>query len=98
MSEPAAAVATQLQSEISAKTAAAVQETGFGKEFDSEVDAAIARDPAAVAVKDGKAPPATPEPPKPPVVPARPAEKPAPTLDIPDALLGDKKVETPKDT
>jgi len=75
---------TTLQAEMVAKTAAAVQDTGFGKDFDAEVDAAIAKDAGQPPPK-----PATAEPAKP---AARAAEK-APEksgLDIPDALLSKK--------
>lgn len=89
---------TILGAELSAKTTAAVQDTGFGKEFDAEFDTALASDAAArEAVKKGEA-----APPKPAEKPAeKPDDKPAKaaqvTPDIPESLLGKKKTaEEPK--
>lgn len=80
---------TALQADIAAKTAAAVQETGFGKEFDAEVEAAIARDDE--SRKPADAGDAKPEPAKAaPKEPAKPAKPAVPDLDIPDALLTKK--------
>lgn len=97
---PAPPETTALQAEISAKTAAAVQDTGFGKEFDAEFDAALAIDEAARAAKTGDKPPAAAQPAATPAAPAKPVtEKPVatPAPDIPDALLGKKKAdEAPK--
>lgn len=97
MPETIDAPATTLQSEIAAKTKAAVQDTGLGIEFDKEIESAIAKDTAARAVKEGKVPP---EPPPQPKLPEakQPEKKEAPVLDIPDMLLAEKKVEKPKDT
>lgn len=96
---PPAAPETKLQAEIAAKTTAAVQDTGIDAALEAEFQSALDADNArADAKKTGKPEPAT-EPAKPAAAKAEPAAPAAkPTLDIPEALLGDKKVETPKDT
>ena len=95
---PVAATQTKLQADIAAKTAAAVQDTGFDAGFDAEVEAALKADDAArtaaqapaAAPKPKDTPPATKTPPAAKETPAK--AKPA-TPDIPEALLSKKKAD-----
>lgn len=80
---------TPLSADIAAKTSAAVQDTGFGADFDAEVDAAIAKD-AGVKLPEPKL---EPEP-----KPAKEAKQDKPkaeksVMDIPDVLLKKEKAE-----